>query len=287
MKLILLFLKKEKKFSIATLFDYHKVLGIKEFISDAHPLYLYMKLNYYIVNPGGNITAIVCGKFPKEIKLKITKNILENDSTIEQVGFWETVKNNNLDAKLEMAGGEFCGNALRSLGAILAYFENKKSNFIIKSSGMKMPVKLNSSTKLSSIILKLSLLKYKNDICNIPGIKHFLSKKRFTKSSAKRILEEKKILKNKASGIISYQNINTNTYNIEPIVYVRDTGTLYEESSCASGTLALAYMLYKKKGIKKLNVRQPSGFTLKTLITKNEIKLSGPIVSIKKEILII
>ncbi|OGI94338.1 hypothetical protein A3A03_03305 [Candidatus Nomurabacteria bacterium RIFCSPLOWO2_01_FULL_40_18] len=245
-----------------------------------------MKLNYYVVNPGGNITAIVYGKFIKGTKLKITKNILENNSTIEQVGFWTDVKNNNINAKLEMAGGEFCGNALRSLGALLAC--NKKRKFyFIKSSSIKMPIKLNSSINFSEIILKLDLIQYKKDVCYIPGIQHFLSKERFTILEAKKVLKEKKLLRNKASGVISYKNISADTYNINPIVYVRDTKTFYEESSCASGTLALAYMLYEKKGIKKLNVLQPSGFILKTSISKNEIKLGGQIVSIKKETILI
>ncbi|MDO8610569.1 MAG: hypothetical protein Q7R95_08540, partial [bacterium] len=107
-----------------------------------------MKLNYFIINPGGNITAIVLGKFTKKIKLKITKSILENNSTIEQVGFWINTKNKNFDAKLEMAGGEFCGNALRSLGAILAR-DKKINSFLIKSSSVKLPIKLDSSTKFS------------------------------------------------------------------------------------------------------------------------------------------
>ncbi|MDO8658878.1 MAG: hypothetical protein Q7K55_09125, partial [Candidatus Levybacteria bacterium] len=159
----------------------------------------------------------------------------------------------------------------------------KINSFLIKSSSVKLPIKLDSSTKFSSISLKLNFLEYKNNICSIPGIKHFLSRKIFTKSTAKRLLEGKNLLNNKASGVIGYRNTGINTYSIRPIVYVRDTETLYEESSCASGTLALAYMLYKEKGIKKLNVKQPSGFMLKTLITENEIKLSGPIVSIKKK----
>ncbi len=242
-----------------------------------------MKLEYYIINPGGNITAIVRGKFTKNIKLKITKNILSSNPTIEQVGFWVNVKNNNSDARLEMAGGEFCGNALRCLGALLAYYK-KENSYLIESSGIKKAIKLESSKNLSTIFLKLSLLKYKNNICSIPGIKHFISKRKFNKLDAWKILDDNKLLKNKASGVISYRNVNINTYTIRPTVYVRDTKTMYEETSCASGTLALSYMLYKQKEIKKLNIIQPSGFTLKTSINKTEVHLSGPIISIRKAV---
>lgn len=242
-----------------------------------------MKLKYYIINPGGNITAIVRGGFTKKIKLKIAKNILVSKPSIEQVGFWVNVKNKNSDARLEMAGGEFCGNALRSLGALLAYYK-KKNLYLIESSSVKNIIKLKSSTRLSTIALKLNSLKYKNSICGMPGIKHFLSNKKFNKLGAKKILQKNKLLTNKAAGVISYKNIDTSTYLIRPIVYVRDTKTMYEETSCASGTLALSYMLYKNTGIKKLNIIQPSGFKLKTFINKNEIQLSGPIVSIENAI---
>ncbi|MEK7497261.1 MAG: hypothetical protein AAB657_05200 [Patescibacteria group bacterium] len=245
-----------------------------------------MKINYFIINPGGNITAIVCGKFTKKIKLKITKNILKINPTAEQVGFWTNTKNKNLDAKLEMAGGEFCGNALRSLGALLTYAGNNKSNFIIKSSGMKTPVKINSSEKFSSITINLELLKYKNNICSIPGIKYFLSEKKFTKLSAKSELAKKNLLINKASGVISYEKINEKTYKISPIVYVRDTETLYSESACASGTLALAYMSYIKTGMKKMYVRQPSGSIFETVIGNEKIELSGPILGIEKKMML-
>lgn len=243
-----------------------------------------MKIKFYKVNPGGNITAIVEGKFTKKIKLKITKEILKNDLTIEQVGFWTNVKNKKIDARLEMAGGEFCGNALRSLGTILAS-RNKSSLCFIKSSGLK--IKLKSSAKFSSISLDLNLLKYKNNVCNIPGITHFLSKEKINRLDAKKILRKNILLKNEATGIISYKNIGANTYKINPIVWVRDTKTLCEETACASGTLALAYMLYKKIGIKKLNIKQPSGFVFKTLVANKEIKLSGPIISVKKETIVI
>ena len=239
-----------------------------------------MKINYYIVNPGGNITAIVQGKFAKRIKLKITKNISKNNSTIEQVGFWTNAKNKNFDARLEMAGGEFCGNALRSLGAILA-FRNKNNLCIVESSGLK--IKIKSSTKSSSVSLKLDLLKYENNIYSMPGIKYFLSKRIFTKLTAKKVLNKNKLLENKAAGVISYKTIGVNKYEINPIVWVKDTTTLYEETACGSGTLALAYMLYKKMGIKKLNIKQPSGFVFRTKITKKEIIISGPIISVKKE----
>ena len=240
-----------------------------------------MKINYYIVNPGGNITAIVQGKFAKRIKLEITKKILKNNPTIEQVGFWTNAKNKKFDARLEMAGGEFCGNALRALGSMLFLKYNKKFLYI-ESPIFKIPIKVNCSRNKSSISLPLSFFTYKDNICSMPGIIYILQNKKVRKSNAKFILSKNRLLGKKASGVIGYE-IEKNKLQIYPNVWVRDTKTMYAETACASGTLALAYMLYKKIGVKKLNIKQPSGFIFKTIIIKKEIKLSGPIISIKKE----
>ena len=71
----------------------------------------YFQVEYIKVIPGGNDTALVLkkGYTPKE-KIAINNAILENDKTIEQVGFVDS----NYEPELQMAGGEFCGNATRS-----------------------------------------------------------------------------------------------------------------------------------------------------------------------------
>lgn len=64
-----------------------------------------MILNYFRINPGGNITAIVKGEFSYEDRIKISKSILKVDSMVEQVGFWMTPLRANARARLEMMGG--------------------------------------------------------------------------------------------------------------------------------------------------------------------------------------
>lgn len=83
-----------------------------------------MRLKYYKVNPGGNNTAIVLGNFNKKNRIIISKFILRQDSAIEQVGFWVMPNNRINKARLQMMGGEFCGNAARSL-AYLIWQKNK------------------------------------------------------------------------------------------------------------------------------------------------------------------
>lgn len=64
------------------------------------------KVNYKILNPGGNKTAIVIGnEYSTKDKKEINDEILKENPEVEQVGFIDTKEN-----KLEMAGGEFCIN---------------------------------------------------------------------------------------------------------------------------------------------------------------------------------
>lgn len=64
------------------------------------------KVNYKILNPGGNKTAIVIGnEYSTKDKKEINDEILKENPEVEQVGFIDTK-----ESKLEMAGGEFCVN---------------------------------------------------------------------------------------------------------------------------------------------------------------------------------
>ena len=75
-----------------------------------------MKIQY--VNPAGNVTAIVEGFVPMAERISLSKKILEKKCA-EQVGF-ETAPALGGLYRLEMMGGEFCGNAARSFGYLKA-----------------------------------------------------------------------------------------------------------------------------------------------------------------------
>ena len=123
-----------------------------------------MKILYFKVNPGGNTTAIVKGEFNKKIKVLITKKIITDDPTVEQVGFWIAAKNPRCVARLDMSGGEFCGNALRAFGPVLLC-KKKQSIFLVESSGTKEIIKISATSKIAAITLPLDGMDYKNHIC--------------------------------------------------------------------------------------------------------------------------
>jgi len=241
-----------------------------------------MPLIYYKVNPGGNLTAIVEGEFPKEERLKISERILADDASIEQVGFWVQPTTPAAKAKLEMAGGEFCGNATRSLGAVL-HLHTSETHFQLESSGFTDLIDLDVSKSHAQISLSHTSfnLNLETKLCILPGISHLITEEQITKESTLRLLEEHNLAAEKAAGVMSYAQENEN-YVLRPIVWVRDAETLYEETACASGTLALAFYLHHTKGKKKFSIVQPSGSIFEVELKDDYLILSGPIHEVAK-----
>ena len=94
-----------------------------------------LDINYKILNPGGNKTAIIIGnQYNEKLKKEINDKILKENLDVEQVGFIDTKEN-----KLEMAGGEFCANAARC--AVWEYLGGKPGKIELNISGYKEKIK--------------------------------------------------------------------------------------------------------------------------------------------------
>ncbi|MDO4996505.1 MAG: hypothetical protein Q4E69_04935, partial [Bacilli bacterium] len=87
------------------------------------------EIKYIKFTPAGNNTALVINDNYKNNEKKLINDyILGFDKSIEQVGF---ISKN--EYRLDMAGGEFCGNATRS--AIMYYLKNNEGNITINVNG--------------------------------------------------------------------------------------------------------------------------------------------------------
>ena len=244
-----------------------------------------MLTNYYKINPGGNITALVDRDFNKSRRIQIAKKILGSDPSIEQVGFIATPKTEATAGRIEMMGGEFCGNATRCLAYIIGLRKELAGDFLVESSGIKYPIQARIQKNYSEITLPLAQFEVQKDLVCLPGIVHIITPEEFDKAKALEILRERKLLRRKAVGVISYK-FDQKQLSIKPFVWVRDTETLYEETSCASGSLALAYFLSQQGQGEKFSIKQPSGYKLSVDINQKLISISGAIVSIEKATII-
>ena len=91
-------------------------------------------LNLTILNPGGNVTALIDGiPTSRSRRKQINDAVMKNFPNVEQVGFFDSAA-----PRLEMAGGEFCGNATRCTAYLL--LEGKPGKIKIRVSGVNQPL---------------------------------------------------------------------------------------------------------------------------------------------------
>jgi len=230
-----------------------------------------------IIRPGGNDTALIAGLYSVLERRKINKAILKKYPTVEQVGFYYYDKQKNL-AFLEMAGGEFCGNASRSLAYLLINSSYGKIN--IQSSGTTQIIKSGmnrgySYTQIPASNLFENIKKINENIWQVKldGITHLILYEKSPiidtnkmKKYGMYLLHKTHLSKTeKAAGVM----IVTEDRKLFPIVWVRDIQTLFLETSCASGTSAVAALELYKSNSKKIvtTLIQPSTIPLTACVT--------------------
>lgn len=237
-----------------------------------------------ILRPGGNDTALVEGIVNKTDRKAINNSLMQSFPNVEQVGFYKYDAKNS-KAVLEMAGGEFCGNATRSLAYLL--LKGNIGELSIDVSGTKRPLKAGikqSSTAFSYMPIYQdfnSVQEVNKDIylVEIEGITHLITAKPANstpdelKQLAKGLLGQYGLLYSRlASGVMFVsENRKNNSIFMEPIVWVRDIETLFYETACASGTTAIG--LWKstqdRNSKTQLDIEQPSGQMIRVTVEKD------------------
>lgn len=236
-------------------------------------------INFIVINPLGNITALVKDSVSKNRRPVIANKIMNQFPKIEQVGF---IKGN----KLEMMGGELSINATLAFGYYLSQ-KLKRNSLKLKTSGISNVVKFQKTKNNDSrILINIPGVKKSKingfDFVDLKGIAYFVIDKSFVKKDC--LLFFKKIKKNfgqsikqKAWGVVFY-----NKNRIHPIVYVKDTNSIVSENACGSGSLAF----YLLKEVEK--IIQPSGQMMQIkkrgsrFLIKSQVKIvSGKQITLK------
>lgn len=78
-----------------------------------------MNISYTKIDPAGNITVIVDSFVPREQQSRVASELMKLDNSVEQVGFLEKPDDPCCAVRLQMMGGEFCGNASLSAAAVI------------------------------------------------------------------------------------------------------------------------------------------------------------------------
>jgi len=194
-----------------------------------------MKTEKFLIAKG-NSTLLVLN-CPVGKRLEIAKEYL---GKVEQVGF---ITKKKAFPKLVMMGNELSINGTLALASTLG------KQGILYTSGFAGPVTYRNVNGKTCIKLSLSFKKEGN-LALFEGIGYKCIKEelRFSKGQLAKLAKKYHL---PAFGIVIYKN-----NKIKPIVYVKDTNSLVEETACGSGSIAINIIT----GIKK--IKQPTGETI-------------------------
>ena len=221
-------------------------------------------IQYKTFDPTGNRTMIVTTPVDREDHSKAAGGIMDHDHSIEQVAFIEE------GGRLQMMGGEFCGNATMSYAVMKAEesgLDQAEYSMEISGAEDKVPVSVSKVEdgyfgKVSMPLPKEYKMKnfgrYKLPLIKFDGISHTIITERIPQALAQMLIREwASKAKADAFGILMCSEDFT---EMKPIVFVKSTDTVVIESSCASGTAAVgAYLAMERKEPVSLEIRQPGG----------------------------
>ncbi len=219
-----------------------------------------MDLHVVKLNPSGNTTLFVTDPVPKEKRAAVARALMDTTCfAAEQVGFLAEEAPRAADIFVSMMGGEFCGNAVRAASALRCFKareDGEIAEYDVCCSGLSHNVR-TSVRRISRTVfdvtaempkpLSIETVRVREEIfCRIalPGIVHFchvtgkmpnVSEK---ETLTRAVLEKFPTEEGGATGILFYDG-----YTLDPFVYVKETDTLVNESSCGSGTAAIAAYL--------------------------------------------
>ena len=260
---------------------------------------IHLTINYQIYIPGGNDTGFVLGtNYTQQERKIINDKIMEKHPNIEQVGFLSQTG----EPSLEMAGGEFCGNATRSAAY---YFLNGKEG--------KLTLQVNGKDQISAGVLanqeawcqipllereqaKDMILPRENGIyqAKMKGMvsiiipqeqaKPYLEHLDTIKEQTRKIIHQYNLQDSEAVGVM-YLETKDGKLKIHPVVWVNSIDTLFYETACGSGTTATAMVqaFCQKKSV-SLSILQPSGFSIQANIDWKQGEIIKAVISGKVKV---
>ena len=234
-------------------------------------------------NPAGNITLFVFDTVAPEKRSSVAEALMRQDPEVEQVAF-VCPPLGKADGRIEMMGGEFCGNATRAFGLLLAEDENirNRGEVMVECSGVSSPLKVTfhwenqSATARMPLPLSVETRELQGihgTLVRLPGITHFVVT---GMEPAEEILDriESDLEKTGQSDAYGVCFLNPQTLTMTPLVEVLGTHSRIWEGSCGSGSVACAcaQSFGETDGVFEVTYKQPAG-SLQVTVTRENGKI--------------
>jgi len=208
-----------------------------------------MKLNVLRADPAGNITLFVLDPVEKERRAALAAELMRRlpEMKIEQVGF-ACPADADTDGRMEMMGGEFCGNATRAYAMYISQQKGGPSAVRLRVSGCDHVVTALVDPAQGTARAEMPLPRAvraaeaggcRGTLVDLGGIAHFVVE---GTASSENFFRTAEPLFSAMAGLDAYGVIflDRQSHRMTPLVKVVDTGTLVWEGSCGSGSVACA-----------------------------------------------
>lgn len=231
----------------------------------------------------------------------VARALAKDELDAEQAGFTDLARRT-----LRMAGGEFCVNATRAFGAMLdralaagtsavtasGLAADGARRFKVTVSGWPGPIGLivrgrepewQVAAELTLGTCPLTVPGNGLALVRLPGISHLLVgpgswPEQGRTAVARELMRHYNLLDEDAAGVIWWTWAGAQeepSLRIRPVVRVRVVDTLYEETSCGSGSLALA-LFQRARGLgDSCAILQPGGDRLAVSFARGEARVEG------------
>lgn len=247
-----------------------------------------MKLNVLRADPAGNITLFVLDPVPVGDRAGIAARLMAlPGSDAEQVGYLCPPVMGGA-GRMEMAGGEFCGNATRAFGMLMSRRLGGAPRVLVEVSGCEAPVEVDvdlpAGTARARMPLPRSVSRVESHsgvLVDLGGIAHLVVED--VPPSLEFFREAEPLFERfpdaEAYGVIF---LDTRKGTMTPLVKVPAAGTLVWEGSCGSGSLAAAVAQSRTDGPFVRAYVQPAGTVEASVIRENgkmaSAWIGGPVI---------
>lgn len=232
-----------------------------------------MKLEFIKLSPTQNMTVIVKTHVPRTEHGKTAAALIDYAGVFaEQAGFIEEPAMPGAKARLQMMGGEFCGNATMCMAALIARDEGimpgEERDVCVEISGADSTLNCHVECTEDGYICTTGMPLPESietlsgySLVRLPGITHAILKcadPGIMRAGAEEMLRElAAILDDDAVGLMLYSPAKS---ELLPLVYVKATDTMIWERGCGSGSAAVgALMAWENMQDVQIPLAQPGG----------------------------
>ena len=258
-----------------------------------------MEIRYSILDPTGNITALVESEVEQKQRQEAAAAIMRLHPEVEQVGFLHTAGADGLPT-IAMAGGEFCGNASMCAAALLKLRGECGDMVRLHVSGSTQPVEVSlRHTAAAAFSAELQMppaleiterdftfekLQGALPLVRMEGISHIviesaspffmlLSDRPAAECAVRRFCEE---LGADGLGLLFLEGEGSER-RMTPLVFIPGSNTVFWENSCASGSAAIGMYLASSGAVSgEVSLLEPGGtLTVASDALTGETRLRG------------